>query len=350
MLNDSRPIQLQLNINDDADQAFYDGLPYYPYCSDDVKTTGLKVLPRKYAARKRQIQYNPSSFCRFLAFDIDRELIDGYSIVSPLHWWRDCGLPPPNYILINPVTGNFHYLYALAAGVPLTDAAKLHPMRYLAAIEDGLRERLQADPAFAGLICKNPLNDHWEVFKPRLESYSLGELADYVPDIEKKKVRRKRDLTGLGRRMRIFDDLRYWAYSHVLAAKETMTFDQWFGVVLKRAEQLNTFNVPLNYPHVKSTAKSVAKWTWNHYTGSGSTKRRGRDMASNHLLSGTDKQSFAAHRTNKQRKTGTERRIQVAVKTLQLRGRKVTQKAVAEASGLNKNTVLKYKHLITSLK
>ena len=113
--------QLSLAINDTASQAFFDGLPYYPRCSDDVKSHGLVTRPRELAALHRQIQYNPHSICRALVFDIDQEGLGPVHFFSPHYWWQDMDAPPPNWILTNPDTGNCHYIYMLAAPVPLTE-------------------------------------------------------------------------------------------------------------------------------------------------------------------------------------------------------------------------------------
>jgi hypothetical protein len=43
------------------------------------------------------------------------------------------------------------------------------------------------------------------------------------------------------------------------------SFQAWHGAVMSQAEGLNRFEVPLTYPEVLATAKSVAKWTWRHF-------------------------------------------------------------------------------------
>lgn len=273
-------------------------------------------------------------------FDIDTD--QGFS------HWEDCNAPQPNFITINPVNGHAHYIYMLAAPVPTTNQAKRKPLAFVARIERGLLDKLTAaDSGYAGYISKNPLSKHWETYIGRDSSYPLDELAQWV-DLSLPK-QKKRDRTGLGRNCILFDELRYWAYARVISAKSTMQFERWLDTVVSRGYQFNTFNTPLPLSEVMATAKSVAKWTWQHYSGTGKT-HRGRDMNINHLLSDSEKRQLSAIKTNEQRRAETERRIQAAVKNLQLCGHKVTQKAVAEVSGLNKNTVLKYKNVITASK
>ncbi|WP_086934990.1 replication initiation protein [Candidatus Williamhamiltonella defendens] len=40
--------------------------------------------------------------------------------------------------------------------------------------------KLQADPRYGGLICKNPNHADWQVTQWRAAPYTLDELADYV--------------------------------------------------------------------------------------------------------------------------------------------------------------------------
>ncbi|WP_350669727.1 replication initiation protein, partial [Pseudoalteromonas sp. 43-MNA-CIBAN-0464] len=54
------------------------------------------------------------------------------------------------------------------------------PLRYAAAVEIELREKLGADICYPGLICKNPLNTHWQVSTWEQCLYDLDWLADYV--------------------------------------------------------------------------------------------------------------------------------------------------------------------------
>ena len=56
---------------------------------------------------------------------------------------------------------------------------------------DGVRERLQADPGYSGLITKNPAHPLWRTLRgPRL-AYDLCELAEYLPGIEKYRPKRR---------------------------------------------------------------------------------------------------------------------------------------------------------------
>ena len=67
-------------------------------------------------------------------------------------------MPAPHWIAINPENGNYHLGYLLAAPVARTNAARLKPLRYLAAIEHVLAKKLGADMGYVGLITKNPVH------------------------------------------------------------------------------------------------------------------------------------------------------------------------------------------------
>ncbi|MGL5666833.1 MAG: replication initiation protein [Shewanella sp.] len=53
-------------------------------------------------------------------------------------------------------------------------------MRYAAAIEAALREKLGADRGYTGLICKKPLHPSWRVTTFQHYLYDLNWLADYL--------------------------------------------------------------------------------------------------------------------------------------------------------------------------
>jgi hypothetical protein len=146
----------------------------------------------------------------------------------------------------------------------------------------------------------------------------------------------------------LFETTRKQAY--VLKAKIT-SFDRFYAAVHDFALKTNgNMSIPLDYSEVKSVIKSVATWTWKHYHGD--TKNRGvMDLtAKGHNLTLHDKQSLGAGYTNKIRTEATEQRIVEAVEALQAENLKITQKAIAERSGLNKNTLTKYKDLVKKLK
>lgn len=233
--------------------------PRRPYATDTL-STGLRVMPTMAALERRYIQYNSPAMINWLAFDIDRPYaVDAeWAIVAPA-----------NIVVRNPENGHCHLLYGIAAPVCTTSAARIAPLRLLAAINESYRHALAADTGFAELICKNPLHPYWQVETPRMALYDLAELAEYVDlDASDRRVRAtpKRAQVGLGRNCNLFNGLRAWCYRWLAEYRPT-GFDHWQGVVMAKAEKLNTFTDPLPAAEIRATARSVAKWTWNHYTG-----------------------------------------------------------------------------------
>ncbi len=140
-------------------------------------------------------------------------------------------------------------------------------------------EKLKADRGFAGLLTKNPLHPDWYTHHWAEYKYTLDELADCL-DLTGHPKRRGIEAVGLGRNVELFDTTRKWAYKAIRAYWKPDYKDKWFDAVLSEVEGLNgQFSEPLPYSEVKSIAKSIAKWTYQHFTPAGFSKeqaKRGR--------------------------------------------------------------------------
>ncbi|MBM9539105.1 replication initiation protein, partial [Desulfobulbus alkaliphilus] len=140
-----------------------------------------------------------------IVFDVDRKPYEqrreGYQE------WRDRDLPAPHWIAINPENGNYHLGYLLAAPVARTNAARLKPLRYLAAIEHVLAKKLGADMGYVGLITKNPVHRDWWTIWHNHEPYSLDYLAEFCPDADLAAYSRRsrKEASGLGRNVTLFE-------------------------------------------------------------------------------------------------------------------------------------------------
>ena len=238
--------------------------PKKPYCTDDLEA-GLRIRTLQQAVTKAYIQANPPHLRIWSIFDVDRP---GAALA-----WEDANLPPPAWAAVNRENAHAHLVWGLSAPV-LVDSleARDAPMRYLAAIESLMRARLGADQGFSGLITKNPAHGLWRVLRgPRL-AYDLGELAEYLPGLEKHRPRRGVDpeRVGLGRNIALFDALRKWAYVDVRNYRDASGLQPWnqFAAgVHSRALLLNAemFGArTLDPREVWHIAKSVSKWTWRH--------------------------------------------------------------------------------------
>ena len=242
--------------------SFIEQLPLRPYCTDHP-ADGLYIRPQKTALRYRHIQHNPPPHVSSIVFDVDR--LDGYDA------WRDAGLPAPHWIAVNRTNGHAHIGYMLAAPVARTSAARQKPLRYLAAIEHVLARRLGADMGYAGLITKNPTHADWLTVWHQIEPYSLDYLAEFCPDADLAAYSRRsrKEASGLGRNVAMFDNVREWAYSAVRAYWRPNGYDAWAEAVRAACDSSNAFGLeqggPLPVSETKATAKSIARWVWQRF-------------------------------------------------------------------------------------
>ncbi|MGC8509042.1 MAG: replication initiation protein, partial [Thiomonas sp.] len=154
-------------------------LPRRPYCADDL-CAGLRVRSLEQALTKPYLQINPPHLRVWSIYDVDRP--------AAVLAWEDAGLPPPAWAAENRQNGHAHLVWGLTAPV-LLQGEGVHdkPMRYLAAVESLLREKLQADSGYSGLITKNPTHPFWRLLQgppAARQGYELGYLAEYLPGLE----------------------------------------------------------------------------------------------------------------------------------------------------------------------
>ena len=235
--------------------------PRRPYCTDDL-ATGLRVRSLRQAIEKSYIQANPPHLRVWSIYDVDRP---GAALA-----WEAANLLPPSWSTVNRENAHAHLVYGISAPV-LVDGlgARDAPMRYLCAVESMMREKLQADSGYSGLITKNPAHPLWRTLYGPCLAYDLAELAEYLPDIEKyRPKRRKPEEIGIGRNVALFDTLRKWAYGHVREYKGggLAGWNAWMSLtnstaLVRNAEFIN----PMDGREVWHIARSVAKWTYRHF-------------------------------------------------------------------------------------
>lgn len=223
----------------------------YLACSDNFGN--VVRLPKEIAFKKPYIAPNNSSFINCLLFDIDRH--DAGAA------WIDNDLAIPNWICQNPENGHAHYGYLLEKPVSRTFKAREAPQRYLARIQQAMTVKLGADTGYSHFLTKTPNHSAHRTIWGRFKPYSLDELRNALDDDLPLKLELK-TAVGEGRNVTLFDSLRGWAYRERLKHKN---FDSWLTACLKQAQMLNAFSCPLPYSEIKSTAKSVAKWTWQNF-------------------------------------------------------------------------------------
>jgi len=233
-------------------ELFEKTLPQYIYATDELGH--LKKIPKTYAVKKKFIQPNSEYDLRWLVYDVDRE--------TASFDWYDRNCPPPNIVATNPENGHAHLFYGLETPV-WQQYEDTKAYRFACAVDVALTKALDADPGYAKLIAKNPLrDDKWLVQTFQPYSYDLNWIADYV-DLDPYKDRRKNlPEIGLGRNCTLFERLRHWAYQNI--RQNWIDYDFWHYTVECQARKYNDFPEPLPDCEIRATAKSVAKWTWDH--------------------------------------------------------------------------------------
>jgi hypothetical protein len=314
--------------------------PYLPRCSDDK--TATRIRPRNYAIRYPYMQVNRPGFVSWMIFDLDH--------VNAMAW-EDAGLPAPNLIVRNRKSGYSHLYYAIAP-VCTTEAARAKPIAYMKALYAAYAARMNADPDFhSGPVAKTPGHPWWQTEELHNHEYELGELAEYVeleaisPWARSPKI----DEVSHSRHCILFEYLRHYAYSIVNRERETGTFAGFTRLLEAYAHNRNSFHQhgfteDLPVSSLRSTVKSVARWTWENYTGNGRCHRGVMRLSPD--LSLLERQRLAAQRTHASRHQATESKIRAACRRLLQQGQKLTQAAIARAAGVTRQTVSAYKQAL----
>ena len=226
-------------------------LPQAPYCT---RGKGEAVVIRRLqsALRNPLIQINLPLFTWWLVFDIDHP----QSAVA----WQDAGLPPPNWVAVNPSNGHAHMVYGLSIPVKTADPEHIKALRYFAAVYDAMAVALKADLNYSGLLTKNPTHEKWRTEWVYNALYELSELAEYVSLTNVQKCAES-DSRGFGRNCTVFDKLRLWAYVAVRQYRAS-SIVAWREAVYAQAQSCNEFESPLSVNEVRAIGKSVAKWVW----------------------------------------------------------------------------------------
>lgn len=314
--------------------------PYLPRCSDDK--TATRTRPREYAVRYPYMQINRPGFVSWLIFDLDH---DNAMI------WEDAGLPEPNLIVRNRTSGHSHLYYAITP-VCTTDAARDKPIAYMKAVYAAYSVALRADPDFhSGPVAKTPGHPWWFTHELHSAVYDLGDLAGYV-DLAVASPWARRvpdDQISHSRHCLLFEHLRHYAYSIVNRERAHGSYDTFVRWLDAQAHQLNRYaaqgfaqNLPAS--SLNATIRSIARWTWNYYTGSGRCRRG--VMALDPDLPLPAKQSLSAQRTHQLRQQDTASRIRAACRLLAERGESLTQAAIGRIAGITRQTVASYKAIV----
>ena len=231
-------------------------LPRRPLATDDP-TTGLTRTSRTLALDRRLIETNPAALTSLLAVDVDHP----DALIRAL-WDRADWLP--TVVTENPTSGHAHAIWALTAPVATTEYAHRRPLALAAAVTEGLRRSVDGDPAFGGLITKNPLNGNWSTHWVTSHTYGLNELAGHLDDADLMpptswRRARRRNPVGLGRNCCLFETARTWAYRE--ARHHWGDPDGLHRAITSTVRDLNqNFSDPLPSSETRAIATSIHKW------------------------------------------------------------------------------------------
>ena len=231
-------------------------LPRRPLATDDP-TTGLIRTSRTLALDRRLIETNPAALTSLLAVDVDHP----DALIRAL-WDRADWLP--TVVTENPGNGHAHAIWALTAPVATTEYAHRRPLALAAAVTEGLRRSVDGDPAFGGLITKNPLNQDWIAHWVTSHTYGLNELAGHLDDADLMpptswRRARRRNPVGLGRNCCLFETARTWAYRE--ARHHWGDPDGLHRAITSTVRDLNqNFSDPLPSSETRAIATSIHKW------------------------------------------------------------------------------------------
>lgn len=317
--------------------------PFLPRCSDDK--TAAMVRPRSLAIRYPYMQVNRGGRVSWLIFDLDHR---------NAFIWDDVNLPAPNLVVSNRQTGHSHLFYAIGS-VCTTEKARSKPIEYMRAIYEAMAARLQADPQFhSGPVAKTPGHPWWLTTELHNHEYQLGDLAEYVdlataapwgkgPDLEN---------AAHSRHCLLFEQLRYYAYSIVNREREKGSFESFNRLLDAYAYNRNSFakhgfseDLPLS--SIRATVKSVARWTWDRYRGTGRCHRG--VMQLDKALPLVERQRLSAQRTTALQTQASESKIRAACRRLHEQGKALLQTSIAKLTGLTRQTVATYKHLFQEM-
>lgn len=314
--------------------------PYLSRCSDDK--TATRIRPREYAIRYPYMQVNRPGFVSWMIFDLDH---------TKAMIWEDSGLPAPNLIVRNRANGHSHLYYAITP-VCTTENARSKPIAYMKAVYAAFAARLEADTDFhSGPVAKTPGHPWWLTHEIHAHVYELGELSDYV-DLAVSGPWGKGaqfDEVSHSRHCILFEHLRHYAYFIVNRERESGSFVSFTRLLDAYAHNRNSFHKlgfseNLAYSSLRATVKSVARWTWDRYTGCGRCHRGVMQLDQGLPL--VERQRLAAARTHDVRHKTTEGKVRAACRMLQQKGDALTQAAIGRAAGLTRQTVAAYKHVL----
>lgn len=356
---------------------FEERLPLNPYYGESKRIDGILCKDR--ARDRPYIQIN-FPVIHYLAFDCDSH----DAAIRP----AEMGLPGATLTVRTQETGYAYLLYGLLHPIP-REGQTTKTSRLLRDVTAGFRTMLEADKCIVAerQLVKNPLCAQWDVLEGQ-KLFSLSELIEYVPEEIKPKGRSEIPARGSGieslaetrehmaledatyhntpdsRNCSIFHNGRRFAYRIV---SQHGSYDSLFEAILDYIEDVNDKQVGrefpgkgriLDYGELRSTAKSIAGYTFNnrgHFNGVDRGAMGFQPLEELHLKGAeyqgelSRRSTLSAQYTNQKRKEATRQKIREGVHLCIKRGIDVKPGNIASLGRVSRATVYNYMELVREL-
>jgi hypothetical protein len=348
--------------------AFRERLPRYPYATDDPRQ-GMRPRRKEKALEHVYIQVGryPHAIFR-IVLDLDEPT-----------WWDAMDRIPPSLTIPNPqAPWKAHIVYELEPPIwlssPKAHESQGNPFALVREVDALLRAYFGADPAYNGLLGRNPL-----VHPHLIGGGKLWDLPSLLEELRELTPRRRAlaylDTATYGRNSTLFDHVRAFAYGVVAMYRgKPNGFELFRQAVAYEAHRLNRElfrdhpQGPLPWKEVEATiVKSVSKWTFYRYrgvkvwpvSGTGRPDRSRLSPAARALVEPLRGEEVEEARrrgrnasrpkrvanlevANRKRRSRAEEALLEALRRLQARGERVTPTALAREAGVHRNTASRW--------
>lgn len=382
-----------MTTEEKAKKRFISKLPRRLQCSDRKHPSRIK--PKDEAIKYPYIGVN-DKVIHYLIFDYDRATKLGDDPADSMYKCRplDQDVPIPTFLVFNPKSGGCHGYYELSYPIP----SKKHSRKAAEMLSD-LRVFAQKhwDTHLMiynqrNMLTKNPCYDRWRTICTGA-IYTLSELLKSFPSALKTSIinDRKKRKSAMPARFRLkpfseyittttfgylsnieatlFEYIRVLAYNTVVEYGSELELEESLYEAMDRVnhnEMLNYFDRRATESEIRKIAQSVALWTWRRrdnftYRNIQTHKNIGvmkmkpiqyviqeKNLTIEEIIQEVRRrQSKGAKRTHKQRRKSTEKKIKDTVTRLKKAGKgRPSYKDIAEKTGLSRDTVRRYKHLL----
>jgi hypothetical protein len=253
-------------------------LPKEMLCSSTLKTEYGKIctyrLAKHLALKHEHIQPNHGNLTNFIVIDDD-----GLDPENHL----ELPVPPPNLIVINPMSGHSQKWYFLEEGVTQTYFGRKKIKEYLETTIFKLKAVYNGDNGYTGWLARNPFSKKHSVLCPRIKPYTLKELNDgigvsssdydrqnkYKSDaytlINEYSRRNKKlaEAAGYGRNCAIFEILRHQAYRECHEYSSETAFSIHLKAEAGKINRNHYANNLLPENELKDIANSIARYCFS---------------------------------------------------------------------------------------